>query len=258
MSKQDITNVKAAEVDVATRSLLDRELFDASFFGTGIRSSVVLYILTAITLLSFFILPFTNNTITTRSQNNKEIGNYKSEVSDMVWNEKPSTGFQIALGRTVHYTRVDRKDSTIRIPLTNGTITGKNTKDMNLYISYGNILIALVPILAIYVAIMVASREQWQKGKGFLVAALISFFSLAFNFVVIRKLATSYTDSAANSVISKRISDIFGNLGIGFYVTVICLILIIVFSFQAYFKLRKGDGFVSKKNKELYDATVNA
>jgi len=256
MSNQDNAIEKNTQVDVATRSLLERDMFDASFFGTGVRSSVVLYILAAITLLSFFILPFTNDTMTTRSQSNNEIGNYRSETSDMIWNEAPSTGFNVAMGRTVEYTRVSKQDTQIRLPLTNGVIIGKDTKDMNLYISYGNLLIAIVPILAIYVAIIVASRGQWQKGKGFLVAAILSLLALAFNFVVIRSMAAGFADTSSSSVISKRFADIISHLGVGFYVTVICLVLITVVSIAAYIALRKDRGFVSNKNKKLYEETV--
>ncbi|MBQ6570050.1 MAG: hypothetical protein IJL87_07320 [Clostridia bacterium] len=230
---------------------ITRDIFDVSFFGTKLRVSVLIYIIAAISILSF-LLPFTVDTAQSRNLNLSDGHDYKSEVSDIKWNEASSTGFDLSVGRKVPFVKESRKEIRVRLPLTNGYVSGHDSRDTVLYLSYGNLLAIVIPLLGVYCIILMTCRSQWQKGGAFITVALVALASIIIHIIVIRGIATSYTNGKPSSrVLSKRLADVTSKLGVGFYISIFCFAVICALAIYAYIALKAGKGYPLTKAKRL-------
>lgn len=222
------------------REFVKEDIFDAHFFGTKLRCSIVTYVCLAVALLGF-LLPYFSMTLQTRNTSDAQTNAIKSEKTGLYWNEEGSTGLQVALGRTIPYVE-NVKNVTVRMPLTDGVFEGMATRDTRTYLSFGSILFCFVPILIIYAAIFIASRAQWQKGGGFLATLITTGIALAFKFIVLFNMAGYFDFGSGLSALklSARFWEIFAHLGIGFYVMLVGLVCAILVSLYAYGQLKSG------------------
>ena len=247
-------NTKKSDAAVAN-ARISRDIFDVSFFGTKVRMSLIIYIVAAISLLSFF-LPYTNNTIQERNLNSTDGHSYNSKVSDMKWNEASSSGFDIVIGKKVPYVKESKAEYKIRLPLTNeGFVAGSNARDTFLYLSYGSLVAILIPLVAVYVMILNACRSQWQKGGAFLINAFVTLISAGIHVYLVYDLASGYLDSkVGGKTLDNRITDVISNLGIGFYISFLTIVALFVFSVYSFVALKAKKGYPVASARSLLEA----
>lgn len=255
------------EEDVRIRSLKTGDIFDTAFFGTNIRSSVVIYIFILLSILSLF-LPFTNNTLLTKGTTSSSYDAIEpvrnKDVSPLFWSDKySSNGFEVILGKTVDFTENNGMKA-MRLPSDDDkAVRGIEFRDITLYLSYGSLLGALIPLLFIYAAILIASREQWTNGNGFLFAGICCIVAtLMYGYVYIDicgGVNDLFIKSKYGAETSKVMLDVFSRLGIGYWVGIALSIITGVFCFIAKSRVKSGNkAFISKKNKVEYEAAIAA
>lgn len=253
------------EDDIRIRSLKKGDIFDTSFFGTHIRMSVVIYIMILLTFLSLF-LPFTNNTLLTKGTTSSSYASIKpvrnKEVSPLYWSEKySSNGFEVILGKTVDFVE-DNGMKSMRLPSEDDvTVSGIEFRNVTLYLSFGSLIGALIPLLLIYAAILVASREQWTNGNGFLIAGLCCCAAALMYVYVYLGICGGINDlfiaKKYGSDTSKILWDVFSRLGVGFWLGIALSICTAVFCFIAKARVKSGKkAFISKKAKKEYDEAM--
>lgn len=250
------------EEDVRIRSLKTGDKFDTAFFGTNMRMSLAIYIVLLLGILSMF-LPFTNDTLLTKGTTSSSYASIEpvknKEVSPLYWSEKySSNGFEVILGKTIDFVEDNGKKS-MRIPSDNDTtVSGIEFRDITLYLSFGSLMGALIPLLLIYAAILVASREQWTNGNGFLIAGFCCIATVLMYGYLYLDVCGGINDLfIAKKYPAKDVSnilwDVFSRLGAGFWIGIALALFAAVLCFIAKGRVKSGKhAFITKKAKKEY------
>lgn len=257
---ENIEKVKmtAAEREVEIKSLKNGDEFDTSFFGLPIRMSVVIYILIALTIASMLLPFFSQTPLLGRSgigEKYADIGWYKDKsVSEMDWNsEHKVTGWEVMTGKKIpHHDLKGIKKAAIPTASGDTVLKAPQYVSSNLYLSSGTIWGFAIPLLLIYSAIVLISREQWKKGGGYLRSALCGLVALAgygYLFMFVAKLFRK--NPLTSEMQSKIYADVFSKLDYGFYVGIGLIVLTIALSVIASFRVKAGKSYVSPKNKKM-------